>query len=180
LDKKGTTLTRQDYIETNYVNGVKNEKGDMVIRPLTEDEKKWLSQFVAETDHGNFKKNTQLKKEEKKLRSMRTDYRYLKKKEKVDEMAKLYPKIQSQYELVLRLRAETNAFYVTDTERHELYDRDYERRMDVFNNAKISDNLVLYDLTEYDKFSTEAISDINPEDLCLNHLDYTPKKKRKK
>lgn len=180
LDKKGTTRTRQDYIETSYVNGVKDEKGNTVIRALTEDEKQWLSQFVAETDHGNFKKNSQLKKEEKKLKSMRSDYRYLKKKAKVEAMAELYPQIQSQYETVLRLRSETNAFYVTDDERHELYDRDYERRMDVFNNAKISDNLVLYDLNEYDKFSTEAISDINPENLCLNHLDYVPQKKRKK
>lgn len=180
LDKKGTTLTRQDYIETAYVNGVKGEDGEMVIRPMNSTEKQWLSQFIAETDHGNFSKSSQLKKQEKVLRKMRTEYRKHRNAGAVDEMLLLEKEIQSQYELVLRLREESNAFYVTDEERSELYGRDYERRMDVYNTAKISDNLVLYDLNEYDKFSTEAEQDINPENICMEHLHYVPQKKRKK
>ena len=173
-------MTRQDYIETGYVNGVKGSDGEVVIRPMNASEKQWLSQFIAETDHGNFSKTSQLKKQEKELRKMRTEYRKIRNAGLVAEMLVLSPKIQSQYDLVLRLREESNAFYVTDEERSELYGRDYERRMDVYNTAKISDNLVLYDLDEYDKFSTEAEQDINPENICMEHLHYVPQKKRKK
>jgi hypothetical protein len=180
LDKKGTTLTRQDYIETGYVNGVKGLDGELAMRPLNEAEKQWLSQFIAETDHGNFSKSSQLKKQEKVLKVMRTEYRKLRNAGAVAEMLVLSPKIQSQYDLVLRLREEANAFYVSDEERQELWNRDYERRMDVYNTAKISDNLVLYDLNEYDKFSTEAEQDINPENICMEHLHYVPKPRKKK
>ena len=180
MDKKGTTLTRQDYIETTYVNGVLDEDGNEAIRPLNEAEKQWLSQFIAETDHGNFKKNSQLRKQEKHLKLLRSTHIKARNAGNVDEMHRLEQEISSQYELVLRLREESNAFYVSDEERQELWNRDYERRMDVYNTAKISDNLVLYDLNEYDKFTTEAEHDINPENICLEHLHYVPQKKRKK
>jgi len=145
---------------------------------MTEEEKSWLSQFIAETDHGNFRKSSRLKVEEKALRILRSEYRKLKKTGNVEEMSLLYPKIELQYQLVLRLREEDNSFYVTDEERHELFDRDYERRMDVFNNAKITDSLVMYDINEYDKFSTEAEKDINPEDICFDRLKVKRKEKK--
>lgn len=43
---------RTEVIETDYVNGVRNEKGEMVIRPLNEDEKAWLDKFYKEYING--------------------------------------------------------------------------------------------------------------------------------
>lgn len=179
LNKNGTTRTRKDYIETTYVNGVRDENGNQVIRPLNAEEREWLSQFVAETDHCNFKRTNELKDEEKTLKRLRMDYTEAKRRMNVDEMDDLNAKIQTQYDKVRSLRGETAAFYVDDEERQELYNRDYERRMDVYNNAKITDNLVLFDLNEYDKFTTEAINDVNPENLVLKQLEQPERRFRR-
>lgn len=180
LDKKGTTRTRQDYIETDYSNGVKDDKGNLVIRPLTYEEKEWLSQFVSETEHGNLNKTKQIKTEVKALKDLRADYRTAKRKENINEMERLFPLIEEKLQYIEMLRDSCNNFYTKEEDVKEIYTRDNERRRDVYNNAKISDNLVLYDLTEYDKFSTEAITDINPENLVLEHLKHVPVRKKKR
>lgn len=178
LDRKGTTKTRHDYIETNYVNGVRNPgEEDFAIRPMTEDEKQWLSQFVQETEHGNLNKTAQIKAEVKALKDLRSDYRTAKRKENVAEMERLYKEIENKRIFIEQLRDSCNNFYTSEEDVKEIYTRDNERRRDVYNNAKISDNLVLYDIYEYDKFSTESIQDINPENLILEHLNYVPKSK---
>lgn len=180
MDQNSTKRTRKDYIETSYIKGVKNEDGETVIRPLNEEEREWLSQFVAETDHCNFKRTNELKDEEKALKRLRMDYTEAKRRMNVDEMDTLNAKIEAQYKKVKTLREETAAFYVDDEERQELYNRDYERRMDVYNNAKITENLVLFDLDEYDKFTTEAINDVNPENLVLKQLEQPERRFRRR
>lgn len=176
LDRKGTTLTRQDYIETNYVNGVKDDKGEVVIRPMTSEEREWLSQFIAETEHGNLNKTSQIKVEVKALKDLRSEHRIAKRKMDVDKMLELEPIIDEKLKFIESLRESCNNFYTTEEDVKEIYTRDNERRRDVYNNAKISDNLVLYDLDEYDKFSTEGLTDIAPEDM---NYDYSPKKGKK-
>lgn len=167
LNKKGTTLTRRDFIETGYINGVNDPvTGEQVIRPLTAEEKAWFSQFISETEHGNFNKNKDVKEAEVVLRELRKDFRYAKRRADVDEMARLFPLQDAQYELVMRLREECNSFYVTDEDRHEIFDRDNERRRDIYNNAKMNDNLTMLDLNEYDKFSTEKCK-MEPEAILL-------------
>jgi hypothetical protein len=178
LDKKGTTKARQDYIETNYVDGVKDDKGNTVIRAMTAEEKEWLSQFISETEHGNLNKSTQIKSEVRALKNLRADYRSAQRKESIDEMERLYPLIEEKLQFIEALRESCNNFYTTEDDVKEIYTRDNERRRDVYNNAKMSDNLVLYDITEYDKFSTEAITDVNPENLILEHLITVPVRKR--
>lgn len=165
LDKKGTTLTRQDYIETGYANGVKNDKGEVVIRPMNKEEKEWLSQFISETEHGNLNKTKQIKHEVGILHALKDEYARARKSSNVDEMVRLEPLLAEKRKLVEALREATNNFYTTEEEVQEIYTRDNTRRRDVYNNAKISDNLVLYDLDEYDKFSTEALTDVSPENL---------------
>ena len=179
LDKKGTTATRQDYIETNYVNGVKDDKGNYVIRPMTAEEKEWLSQFIEETEHGNLNKTSQIKNELKKRKEIKSSWVAAKKSGDVDEMIKLEQAFESKTRKIEELRDNCNNFYTKESDIKEIFDRDNERRRDVYNNAKISDNLVLYDITEYDKFSTESISDIDPENLVLEHLDWVPVRRKK-
>lgn len=57
LNTSVNTKARRSYIEPDYINGVKNEKGETVIRALTEDEKEWLNKFYEETVITNFKRN---------------------------------------------------------------------------------------------------------------------------
>jgi hypothetical protein len=146
---------------------------------MTPDEKQWLSQFVQETEHGNLNKTVQIKVEVKALKNLRSDYRAAKRKENVAEMERLFKEIENKLSFIESLRESCNNFYTSEGDVKEIYSRDNERRRDVYNNAKISDNLVLYDINEYDKFSTESIQDINPENIILEHLNYTPKSKKK-
>lgn len=180
LDKKGTTATRQDYIETGYVNGVKNDKGEVVIRAMSPEEKEWLSQFIAETEHGNLNKTQQIKAEVKQLKVLRSKERSAKLSGNVDEMARLFSAIEKQLQVVEGLREAINNFYTSEEDVKEIYTRDNERRRDVYNNAKINEKLVLYDLNEYDKFSTEALHSIDPENLILDELIVPVRSKRRK
>lgn len=71
-------------------------------------------------------------------------------------------------------------FDISDEEKRELYNRDYERRSDLYFHAKSSGNLVYYDLHEYDKMVTKSEKDISLEDLKLNYLEDKPKKVKRK
>jgi len=57
LRKELNTKVRRPYIEADYVNGVYNENGEQVIRPLTEEETAWLNKFYKEVIVTNFKKD---------------------------------------------------------------------------------------------------------------------------
>lgn len=49
LNKSANTKSRRDVMDNiYYVDGIKNKKGEEVIRPLTEEEKDWLNKFNAE------------------------------------------------------------------------------------------------------------------------------------
>ena len=180
LDKKGTTRTRHDYIETGYVDGVKDANGNQVMRPLDESERAWLSKFVSETEHCNMTTTKQIKLEVRKLKSLRADYRAASKAANIDEMERLFLAIDAQLQVCEYLREDAGNFYTTEEDVKGFYTRDNERRRDVYNNAKISDNLTMFTPEEYDKFSTEAINDVNHEDLILEHIVYVPKGKKKK
>lgn len=179
LDKKGTTRTRHDYIETNYVNGVKGVDGEIAIRPMTKEEKQWLSQFIEETEHGNLNKTKQIKHEIQERKKIKSDWVFAKKKGNVDEMLRLEKLMDEKTNLIETLRDNSNNFYSKEEDVLEILGRDNERRRDLYNTAKISDNLVMYDIWEYDKFSTEALTDVDPELILMEQLHYVPKKKKK-
>jgi hypothetical protein len=178
LNKKGTVQTRHDYIETSYVNGVKDANGETVIRPMTSDEKEWLSQFIAETEHGNLNKSREIKDELKVRRSLKGELVTARRKCDVEKMLELEKKIATSTEKIEGLRAVCNNFYTKEEDAQWIYEMDNARRRDVYNNAKISDNLVLYDLNEYDKFTTEAVNDVDPENVIIDHLHYVPVRKK--
>lgn len=54
LEKKFTLKSRQEFLDTEYVNGVFNDKGVQVIRGLNEEEKEWLNKFYQETLNASF------------------------------------------------------------------------------------------------------------------------------
>lgn len=54
LKKSSNTKARRSAIEVDYVDGVYNDKGEQVIRPLNEKEKEWLNQYYEETVRTNF------------------------------------------------------------------------------------------------------------------------------
>lgn len=54
LSKKGARLHRQDFIESEYINGVFNSNGERVIRALNPEEKAFLDLYYKEFVHSTF------------------------------------------------------------------------------------------------------------------------------
>jgi hypothetical protein len=54
LEKKFTLKGRQEFIDTEYINGVFDKDGNQVIRGLTDEEKEWLNKFYQEDLNASF------------------------------------------------------------------------------------------------------------------------------
>jgi hypothetical protein len=174
LKKNGTLKTRRDFIETDYINGVKDSEGRMVMRPLTKEEVEWLSQYYQEAENVNFNKTDEIKDEHEKLRKLIKTHRSY--KEVYNEE---HPKVVAQRDKLKSLREESNSFFVDDKQRRELFKQDNDRRNDVFNVAKQTGALVNLDITEYDRFTSDAIDCVDGEIAGLNQM-FKVKKVRKK
>lgn len=66
LDKGLNTSSRKDYIEPEYINGVYDNEGNELIRPLTDDEKSFLNQYYEEAIVTNFYHEPELRRLNKK------------------------------------------------------------------------------------------------------------------
>lgn len=161
LDKSVNTKSRSDLIETDYIDGVRNEKNELVIRPLTDKEKEWLNQWYGENvitssknlnptqeiqDYSN--KRSTLKKEiakERKKKNVRTN-------KKIKFMMK---QIEDIEECLDFLREEAGVFYPTCEEQREIFRENNYRNACIYNNLKSRG--MLLELTEetYDTFIAE-------------------------
>lgn len=180
LNKYGTYGLRKDFIEADYVNGVDDPRtGEQVIRPMNSEEIAWLSQFYSETEHGNFAKTEEMEAAQDFYDGLCTKIRHAKKNGlSTEEVLELKVKADKSYKELVQLRSETNTFYPEDKDRHEIFNKGNQRKEDIFNVAKASGKLISYDVPEFDKFSSKAEKDINPEHLVLDYLTRTPAKKK--
>jgi hypothetical protein len=175
LRKSGTLKTRQDFIETDYIHGVKGEDGKMAIRPMTKEEIEWLSQYYQEAENVNFVKTEEIKVEHEKLRKLIRKFRPYK-----DIYGEEHPKVKSQREKLRFLREESNTLFVDDKMRKELYKQDNDRRNDVFNVSKQTGTLINFDIPEYDRFTSEALDSTDGEIVGLNQMFKVKTVRRKK
>ena len=175
LQKGGTLKTRKDFIETEYVNGVRDENGNLVIRPLAREEREWLAQYYREAENINFNKTDEIKKEHEKLRKLIRKHRPYK-----DEVGEEHPKVVAQRQKLEFLREESNTLFVNEKQRKELYRQDNDRRADIFNLAKQSGNLVNFDLNEYDRFTSEAMEIADAEIVGLAQMFHIKRARGKK
>ena len=54
LKSKYTLKSRQEFLDTEYINGVYDQDGNQVIRPLDQKEKEWLAKFYTEDLNASF------------------------------------------------------------------------------------------------------------------------------
>ena len=153
LDKSQNTKMRSDYIEPEYIDGVKDQSGKEVIRPLNEEEKAWLNKFYGEsvamsdvqlnpTEEimGYMKQKSKLKREIAKIRrdeKVKTNGTIEFKLKKIDEIEKALD----------FLREEAGVFHSTCDEQRELYNTNNSRNFCVYNNRKARG--MLLELTEH-------------------------------
>lgn len=169
--------TRRDFIEAEYVDGVYDAKGNQLIRPLTDQEREWLSQFYAETEHGNFVKTREIEAQEQLYKQLQRDYKKNYKSLSFEQASALREELDATYKKLVHLRAETNTFYPEDEDRHEIFTKGNRRKEDVFNLAKNANRLINLDLPEMDQFTSRAEKEISPETMVLDYLARRPAKK---
>ncbi len=132
LSKNGSRVHRQEFIESQYINGVYNDAGEQVIRPLNKDERAFLDKYYKEFVHGTFctdKESTQLFKKAKTL---------TKKKENVEFFKKNghYPQyVQDIVDAFNKKSKELGNLACDFFEQREVNSDDYKRRYDIQNNA---------------------------------------------
>lgn len=205
LDPNMNIKARKDYLEGwRYVDGVKDTKGNEVIRPLTEEEKKWLDKFEAETVVTDFYHTQELKDLKKNLDTVifdvisnsndkevvairgeiltETDDDSQKKLiAKMKRLCKKLGKNSSHKRIVsakkkLQKAKDVLCFYPSDDDQKALYKDNNSRNTCLFNHSKKNGDLIKLDLFEYDRFVSDRLCDIDPEDLLIG-LDGDKKKK---
>jgi hypothetical protein len=155
LNKNIASNHRRDFIETEYVNGVRDpETGEKVIRPLNKEEKDWLAKFYQESEHTNFVKTDELDTAEKLLKNLRKEHKQYKKDFEVE-----HPAVLRQLAKVEYLREEAGSLFPEEGAHTEIRRQDYVRKMDIYNISKSNGMLVSLDVEEYDKFTSEKMED---------------------
>lgn len=132
-------IRRQEFLETEYINGLYDDKGNELIRPMNDDEKAWLDKYYKETLSATFLyedsffpiegidhlSNSELKEIKKEFLTediyKTVDREQLENESKVDEVAKKY-KIKPETLINLMKRKEVydannhlNACYFKNT-----------------------------------------------------------------
>lgn len=169
IKKQYNLKMRQDYMDIDYVGGVYNEDGELVIRPLNHEEKEFLNKFYEETVNANFLHDNELKKIKK----------------KIDEIKSLENPSQEQLEkfdylMMLFLdKSDEVLLHSSDKEQKKLYGENNARNRCLYNRAKASGKLAylrdnysskLDDFCYYDKGFEKNIYIDDMEYLRKNNI----------
>jgi hypothetical protein len=160
---------RADYIEPDYVNGVRNENGEMVIRPLNAEEKKFLNQFYEEVIGANFLHSPEMKEVKARMKEIEgltnpTD-------EELDEFMHL----QAEY---FKL-ADDILFYTKDKDQKKIYGENNARNRCIYNRSKASGGLLSLNPEIYDE-DEDSSPYYDPETGEYTYLDETDRKRKEK
>lgn len=185
--------TRQETIETYYVDGLKDKEGRTVIRALNDSEKEFLNQFYKEW-FGKTEDSDEIKElkvqYEKSLIRIRT--RLLKNKKELEQQWGAYGTIEFKRNLkrvllssptlknlrrrIEKLRKEQGNLYYKMEDVKEIHDLNNSRNRDLYSKLKIEgkmhphDQEILNRMTESDTTSIfmEIEEDVEVNDLLLD------------
>ena len=173
LDKSVNTKSRSDFIETDYIDGVKNADGELVIRPMNDKEKAWLNQWYGEhviASSKNLNPTPEIQEYSDKKSQLKKDIA----KERKDKKVKTSKKIKFMQNKIIEieecldfLREEAGVFYPKSEDQREIFRENNHRNACIYNNLKSRG--MLLELTEetYDIFIGEyweALAAITGED----------------
>ncbi len=159
LHKSHNTLSRKDYIEVDYINGIKNSNGEMVIRPLNDKELSFLNQWYEETIVTNFAHHPRIKFLQKKKKEILEDAKVLELKQEIKEEQN---KKKSDYLKVNQLR---ETIQIVKQQNEELY---YDELQDInLELEELREEHLLYpDLKDHKQFYSEN----NSRNSCLYNM----------
>ena len=141
LDKKFSLKLRQDYHEADYVDGVRNEHGEMVMRPLKQEEKDFLNKFNEEVVNTNFLHDKELRDIHNKIKSLE----FL--ENPTDEQLQEYMYLKMLY----LDRADESLLYSNEKQQKKIWGENNARNRCVYNRAKASGTLKELNPETYDE-----------------------------
>ena len=153
---------RQDYIEPEYVNGVFNDKGEMVVRPLNDEEKLFLNSFYEEVIGANFMHDEVLRELHRSMKDLRSQETLT--EEEHEDLLRL----QIEY----YMRADEVLLYADHEEQKKLYGENNARNRCLYNRSKSIGILDELNDETYDEFHKNAYN--NPssgENLIINTIE---------
>ena len=132
LDKKGARLHRRNFIESEYIDGIKDHEGSIIIRPLNKEEISWLDSFYKEYIHTTFITDKDSTSLFKKIKKMSKSSKNLKHLELHGEDCLEVKQLIQQFNQ--KSKDLGNVFYKFEQQR-ELNSNDYKRKNDIQNNC---------------------------------------------
>jgi len=166
---------RADYIEADYVGGVTGDDGDIVIRPLNEEEKDFLNKFYEEEVSANFHHN----KETKRL------FREIKKIERMesptDADLSRWEKLKAEY----YINQDKVLLNKSPEEQRKAYGANNARNRCIYNRSKASRKLGSIEDRDFIEDSTQVCleKDTNPKivkDDITKEREYIVRKRKEK
>lgn len=194
---KGLNLSsRKDYIETDYIDGVRDEEGKLVIRGLTDKEKEWLNTFYEETIITNFTHDPELKRLNRKKKAIIMDdtVKSLQLEvKKLEENKSKNGKRIRELKQIIRLTKKQNAeiyadqleeieeelqelrdelLLFPDKEDHkQFYNANNARNNCIFNRSRMMNKLLTLDAEDYDSFMATKYKNIDTEEALIYSLE---------
>lgn len=189
LEKNYNLPSRADFIEPDYVNGVYDDEGNCLIRPCTDEEKKFLNDFYSETvitdfyhhpelrrlmrkkmalvnNDPNLKgikkkiKSTKNKKEKSRLKAIRNEIK--------KQIKEKHSETLNEIENEIREIQEKELLY-SNKEMHKVfYNENNNRNNCVYNKMKTNYKLDYYESIDYD---STINSNIDYEDKLIEQLE---------
>lgn len=162
LEKRFNLKMRQDYIEPDYINGVYNREGERVIRPLNNEERKFLNAFYEEVIGANFK-------HDRELRSLHNELKILKSKKQLTEAEEVeLLRLQLEY----FARADEVLLYSDHEDQKKLYGENNSRNRCLYNRTKSIGILDELNDCTYDEFHRNVYNHKDAADeLLMNKIE---------
>lgn len=164
INGKGARSHRKEFIETSYTNGVLNEFGDQVIRPMTKDEVEWLDKFYKEFVHSTFTTD------EESIRFFKKAKALTKKKENVAFFNKngFFPEdVQEAIETFNKKSKSLGNLAWDFWQQRDINSDDYKRRYDIQNNCakgvQIESFEDIQNIADLDEYGDTKIEDLITE-----------------
>jgi hypothetical protein len=158
ISKQGSRTKRREFIDTEYVDGVFDAEGNLVIRPLNAAEAKVLSNFYREYVHATFKTSDESKALFKKIKGLlfiHDDF-FIENGFYPVEVENLI----ADFDVITKKLGNLHGFW----QQKDINSDDYKRGHDIENVVKREHKYVSYeDMQEYSDM--EEKSDTEIEDL---------------
>lgn len=164
MSKQGARTKRREFIETEYVDGVVDWKGELVIRPLNAHETKFLSDFYREHAHATFKTSEESRALFRKINSLLS--------ENQDFFIEngFYPveveNLIADFDAITKKLGNLHSFW----QQKDINSDDYKRGHDIENMVKREHRYVSYEEMQ-EAMDMEEKSDTEIEDLITESED---------